>query len=267
MSLIVVGSPKKNYRRKKQPRKNSGAKSSRAKASTAKSRTTTRTRKGGRATNPPDESQRREPRRGTVTPTRVNGSPPSQRRPDVVRLARARRELRDGEVRRGGGLDSAGIARDLERITRQEKKKGRGIIDAPLVEIGSEGDIQRLRGATYDTYFKAMGIMGTKELFANMRDGESPSLLEEDDDRLPIPAAFYSQQSGVLGKVKWQGIVPLDDLVEELNGALQFVGEEISGFDFREAYDYWELTYRVFERIGGVPVREYKLRRSGGRRK
>lgn len=99
----------------------------------------------------------------------------------------------------------------------------------------------------YATYFKAFGTMGDSN---DMRMGGSPSILREDIEEQAAPAAFYSNQSGILGKVKWEGRVSLDTIIAELNEHLQYLGEENKGFDFREVYRHWEYRYQVVRFVG-----------------
>lgn len=112
------------------------------------------------------------------------------------------------------------------------------------------GGFRPVRGARYRTWFKAMGI-GMGGSLSDLRGQDSPDLLGGDLEDYAAPAAFYSSQSGLLGKVVWEGIVGLDVLIAELNEVLQFTGEEISGFDFRFVYDAWEYEYQVTESIAG----------------
>jgi hypothetical protein len=83
-----------------------------------------------------------------------------------------------------------------------------------------------------------------------MARAESPDLLGEDLEEYGAPAAFYSNQSGILGQVRWGGIIPLEVLIDKLNLKLQFVGEESRDFDFRSAYSQWTYRYQVVESIG-----------------
>lgn len=102
-------------------------------------------------------------------------------------------------------------------------------------------------GARFFTHFKAFGTVGA---LADMRQVESPDLLNEDLEDFNAPAAFYSNQSGILGQARWNGIVPLDVLIERLNDQLQFSGEGSKRFDFREVYPHWEYRYQVTEVLG-----------------
>lgn len=116
--------------------------------------------------------------------------------------------------------------------------------------VNSTRDFSRTRGARYTSWFRAQGTMGstmTDETYARMQ-----RMLEEDleEDIAAAPAAFYSNQSGLLGKVRWRGIKILDEILESLNIKLQFRGEEIEGFDFRDIYSRWEYRYQVIETIG-----------------
>lgn len=89
--------------------------------------------------------------------------------------------------------------------------------------------------------------MGRRE---EMKGAESPDLLSEDLEEFAAPAAFYSNQSGLLGRVRWRGVRPLDALFDELNSKLQFAGEESADFDFRLVYSSWEYRYQVIETLG-----------------
>lgn len=83
-----------------------------------------------------------------------------------------------------------------------------------------------------------------------MRGAESPDLLSEDLEQFAAPAAFYSNQSGLLGRVRFKGVVGLEILIDKLNLVLQFTGEETRDFDFRNVYENWEYRYQVIETIG-----------------
>ena len=147
---------------------------------------------------------------------------------------------------RGEGAPVAGKGTGVRR-------KGDGVgniagVPAKRIRTIPRGGFRRKRGASYSTWFKAMGTVG---LLADMRDADSPDLLGDELPDFPAPRAFYSQQSDLLGKVKWQGVKPLGELIGELNNALQFVGEEVDGFDFRTVYDQWEFRYQIAENVGG----------------
>lgn len=105
-------------------------------------------------------------------------------------------------------------------------------------------------GATYTTFFKAMGTSGDLRVIEGAPKGKSPDVFRETLEDLGAPGAFYSNQSGLLGRVKWEGIVPLETLFDELNLKLQFIGEETAGFDFRLAYREWSYKYQVIETLG-----------------
>lgn len=100
------------------------------------------------------------------------------------------------------------------------------------------------KGATYATYFRALGT------FANNADVYNRDLIYSDVDEIGAPAAWYSNQGLILGQVKWRGIVALEELLDRLNLALQFAGEEIAGFDFRNVYPVWSFKYQVVEFLG-----------------
>lgn len=117
--------------------------------------------------------------------------------------------------------------------------------------------------ANYTTWFKAMGTIGSLEELGNAPKDQSPDLLHEDLEDFTAPAAWYSNQNALFGKVIWKpgdrlplirgvyddGIVPYDDLIRELNLRLQG-GDDDPNFDFRVVYDRWSLRYQVLERFG-----------------
>jgi len=118
----------------------------------------------------------------------------------------------------------------------------------PITYKIPRGGIKRLRGAQYSTWFKAMGA------FKAGRMGESPTLmLEMDELGFDVPDVFYSQ--AITGRVKFDGIVSLEYVINHLNSRAPWDGE-----DFRDIYPRWEYTYRIVESIGGVPVRFYEKR-------
>lgn len=136
-------------------------------------------------------------------------------------------------------------AREAPKKPEQAPVEPRAI-PAPSVK---KRKASRLRDAAYTTWFKAMGA-GFGASLEDLRNAKSPDLLSDDLEEYAAPAAFYSNQSGLLGRVKWQGIVPLEQLIEDLNIALQFAGEEMEAFDFRDAYEVWEYKYQVIEQVG-----------------
>jgi len=172
-----------------------------------------------------------------------------------ARLARAAREATRGSAgdRPGGrgGIAPTADSRDaaappVERRRRRRREEGESA-DELIARVGGV----RLRGAKYSTWFKAMGTSrgGT---IADMRGAaESPDLLGGDLAGYAAPAAFYSNQSGILGAVKFAGVVSLGELIGRLNQALQFAGEEAPSFDFMTAYDSWEYSYQIVGEIGG----------------
>lgn len=103
------------------------------------------------------------------------------------------------------------------------------------------------RGARYSTWFRAMGTMGSA---ADLKDPYLQNLLEDNLEEFGAPAQFYSNQGGLLGQVKFAGRVPLEVLIDRLNLALQFVGEESRDFDFRIAYRRWSYRYQIIETLG-----------------
>lgn len=132
---------------------------------------------------------------------------------------------------------------------RARARDGSGAGGGPLLVPGpiiSENPTER-RGARYSTWFKALGTAGRRE---DMRGAESPDLLSEDLEEFAAPAAFYSNMSGLLGQVRFRGVVPLENLIDKLNVQLQFAGEESRDFDFRNAYASWEYRYQVIESLG-----------------
>jgi len=102
------------------------------------------------------------------------------------------------------------------------------------------------RAARYSTWFKAVGSVGPI-----IAGADSPKLLEQTAEGAAVPQGFYSNQSSIMGQVRWGGIVPLKTLVEDLNKQLQEYGEEIEGFDFRHFYQTWEYRYYIVERFAG----------------
>lgn len=115
--------------------------------------------------------------------------------------------------------------------------------------VASPADFTRTGGARYTTWFRAQGTMGEAprdEAYARMA-----AMLDEDIEETPAPAAFYSNQGTILKRVRWPGIKPLDDIIDDLNDKLQFKGEETPDFDFRDIYSRWEYRYQVVETFGG----------------
>lgn len=102
-------------------------------------------------------------------------------------------------------------------------------------------------GATYYTYFRAFGTFGSR---AEMTGRDSPDVLDYDVDEIDAPAAFYSNQSGIMGQVRWEGIVGLSELIARLNARLQYAESRSDGFDFRDEYPVWSYRWHVVEKIG-----------------
>lgn len=134
----------------------------------------------------------------------------------------------------------AGRAREIERPPSRPRGERVPTVTRPARPSG------RL-GAKFSTWFRAIGSAGN---LRDMRGAESPDLLSEDLEQFAAPAAFYSNQSGLLGRVRFKGVVGLEILIDKLNLVLQFTGEETRDFDFRNVYENWEYRYQVIETIG-----------------
>jgi hypothetical protein len=143
-----------------------------------------------------------------------------------------------------------------EEIKRLEKEKQKILPHRKAKVLRfPDGGIEKLRGATYATYYRALG---STESLKKMKRTKSPGVLDEDLDDGNAPAAFYS--TVVLGRAKWPGVKPQKEIEADLNKLLQYKGREKRGFDWREEYPHWEETYEVVEFIGSVPVRIYRKR-------
>lgn len=105
----------------------------------------------------------------------------------------------------------------------------------------------RRTGAKYTTWFKAAG---STERDMGFGDSYKQGLMEEENEEFAAPKMFFSNQGALLGKVKFKGIVPLNDLIDSLNEKLQFLGEEVKDFDFRTYYTRWSYNYQVVESLG-----------------
>lgn len=140
----------------------------------------------------------------------------------------------------------ARIERQIRALEREKKELVPKVRAPPVFPIPKKG-IEKFRGASYSTWFKALGSFGPGrnwDSYAAMQN-----LLDEDLMDIEAPAAFYSQQ--ITGRVKWPGIVDREVLIQDLNDKAPWDG------DFRDIYPRWEYEYRVVESIGGVPVRFY----------
>lgn len=106
-------------------------------------------------------------------------------------------------------------------------------------------DLER-SGVRYFTWFRAAGSMGEGSFKDLYREFGADSIAEE----ISAPTIWFSNQSALLGQVRFDGVVPLDVLFARLNSGLQFVGEETPHFDFRREYSTWSWKYQVEERVG-----------------
>lgn len=137
--------------------------------------------------------------------------------------------------------------RRIEIDARQERESLETKTAAQQPPTRDLEDFEKRKGFQYHTWFKAFGTFG------DLRDmGDSPTLLGEMEELedMDVPAAFYS--SAKLGKVKWPGIKPLAELIEELGDAV------FGGADFRDIYPRWEYRYYVAEGVGNVVVQIYE---------
>lgn len=143
----------------------------------------------------------------------------------------------------------------LKEIEAQQKKLEKekaalvpkvAAMNPPTYPIPAQG-IEKFRGATYSTWFKAAGAFNARDM------GVSPKLLDDEFQEFDLPTVFYSQ--AITGRVKWFGIVDREYVIADLNDKAPWAGN-----DFRQIYPVWEYTYRVVESIGGVPVRFYEHR-------
>lgn len=166
----------------------------------------------------------------------------------VIRGKDGRRRIVYRRARDDG--DASARARDgapSPTLTAGETPLDGGTPHAKRV-LNNSGDLRVNRAAVYSTWFRAVGTMGSLD---EMRGGHSPDLMRDDIEDAPAAAAFYSNEGTVLGRVKWDGIRPLDELIADLNTKLQYEGEEVRGFDFRDVYERWEYRYQVVETFGG----------------
>lgn len=84
------------------------------------------------------------------------------------------------------------------------------------------------------------------------------------------PFAFYSNQGIGLGRVKFDGQVPVETLIARLNKNLYIFDRKGRGpIDFRAAYPRWEYTYFVIEQVLGggdrIIARDFQANDSKGR--
>lgn len=142
--------------------------------------------------------------------------------------------------------------RRVEESAKAERKTLEAPNAAMMPPIRAFGDLKERKGFVYSTWFKAFGTFG------DLRDaGDSPPLLGEMEELedFDVPAAFYS--SGILGKVKWDGNISRETLIDRLNSAASWNPQ-----DFRDVYPKWEYRYYVAEQVGDVVVQifEHKAR-------
>lgn len=83
--------------------------------------------------------------------------------------------------------------------------------------------------------------------------------VENEEEGYAVPGIFYSNQGHILGQVKFDGIIPVEDLIAMCNDKIQFLGEEAPEFDFRRAYSHWEWKWEIREQIGPTTTKiDYK---------
>lgn len=127
-------------------------------------------------------------------------------------------------------------------------------MNAPTVRWdGKLKSVRRLRGATYATWFRAIGALEKDDLRTT-----SPNLL--DDEELDYPKFFHSHH--ITGQVKWNGFRTRRSLLSQLNMEAPWGPR-----DFRDIYPHWEYTYELREYIGGVLVRINQYRAAQPRRR
>lgn len=180
------------------------------------------------------------PQRYTIRSTRVDAKRranflPSQKAKAIVKGLRLQKAAKK----------AAKTAEQRKQKTARRAPRERAPPGAPEVRQVSAPTSRK--GATYSTWFKAMGTMGTA---ADLKDPYLSNLLTEDLEEFSAPAQFYSNQSGLLGQVRWKGNIPLEILIDKLNVQLQYIGDESPDFDFRSAYWRWSYKYQVIESLG-----------------
>ena len=101
------------------------------------------------------------------------------------------------------------------------------------------------KGVKEFTYFRAQGTVGELDVY-------QAELFDEviDDDTGVYLGSFFSNQPGVLGQVKFNGRIDVDEMIGMLNDALQPRGERTEGFDFRNVYPQWRYKWQVVETLG-----------------
>jgi hypothetical protein len=203
--------------------------------------------------------RRKTPSRSPKTPIKSPGKTPikspSKPRPSKrgrpTDAGKPRRIASTGPRQRGDSraTELTGIQKRLKEIelekARLESRKAR---IAPVIRpqpFPTRG-IEKRRGSVYTTWFKAQGLMGKGGRGWDEYERMKYALddIEVDSN---APGAFYSHH--ILGRIKWPGIVPVEELILRLNDVGGWEG------DFRDIYDNWSYEYQVVESIGGTPIR------------
>lgn len=150
--------------------------------------------------------------------------------------------------------------RDEKRDARRAAKKAS--TPPPIKKEAQPPErVARRRGVPahlveYRTFFKAAGTMRPdlnppEDPFGMYPDTQDPPPFGEGTTG---PAYFYSNSAttGGTGQVYWEGIVPLERLISDLNWSLYITDKQGRHRDFRSVYPRWSLRYIVIERVSAA---------------
>lgn len=126
--------------------------------------------------------------------------------------------------------------KELDKIKREEARNKKDALRKFTLKGGKvvfRDRYGRIRGDKLEdfskvTFFKAKGHFLNSEL--------PPGIIS-------APTAFYS--TSFLNKALWKGVVSEEELVRQLNDALNILSEPGKSSDFRKVYHRWEYRYQV----------------------
>jgi hypothetical protein len=79
----------------------------------------------------------------------------------------------------------------------------------------------------------------------------TPELFEQLPGGLFGPERFVSNEGTILGRVRFEGWLGLEELFGMLNAVLNITDEKGRGKDFRRVYKNWGYRYSLRERVAG----------------
>lgn len=122
--------------------------------------------------------------------------------------------------------------------------------------------VKPARGAQYTTTFN--GYAGVESIPATLTSPEIMRRMQRDHpDKDHLDREFFTIPA-LLGRMKWDGIVPLAALIREVNERIQIRGRERSDTDFRNDYRHFSYHYQIIEHVGSNDRVVFEARDSRG---